>query len=198
MAGERVDAFAVKRAVERPNGLILVSGPPGSGKRTTIYSCLNHLNAPQKMLLSIESLIKYEVPGMVQVKHDDKSEYKLAEGVRGQGRRIVEALLSPPPVPFVQVVPNGTALRGFYLTPTGDAVVDLSGDATAKHPGGTTAELLTVYSIVNTVTTNLPSVKRVQIVVDGEEVDTLAGHVDLRQPLEPDLSLIRDARRTSR
>lgn len=72
-----------KKAVERPNGLILVSGPPGSGKRTTVYTCLSHLNAPQKLLLSIESLIKYEIPGMVQVKHDEKSEYKLADGVRG-------------------------------------------------------------------------------------------------------------------
>ncbi len=72
-----------KRAVERPNGLVLVSGPPGSGKRTTIYTCLTQLNSPAKLLLSIDSVIKYEVPGMVQVKHDDKAEYKLSEGVRG-------------------------------------------------------------------------------------------------------------------
>jgi spore germination protein GerM len=127
-----------------------------------------------------------------------RREVPLGEGVRGQGRRIVETLLSKPPVPFVQVVPDGTTLRAFYLTPTGDAFVDVSGQASTALPGGTTAERLAVYSIVDTIATNLPSVKRVQILVDGMEVDTLAGHVDLRHPLEPDLSLLRDARRTSR
>ncbi len=72
-----------KKAVERPNGLILISGPPGSGKRSTAYACLGHISTPQKLVLSIENLIKYEIPGMVQVKHDDKSEFKLADGVRG-------------------------------------------------------------------------------------------------------------------
>ena len=95
-------------------------------------------------------------------------------------------------------VPDGTTLRAFYLTANGDAFVDLSGTAATAHPGGTTAELLTVYSIIDTIATNLPSVKRVQILVDGMEVDSLAGHVDLRHPLEPDLGLVRDARRTSR
>jgi type II secretory ATPase GspE/PulE/Tfp pilus assembly ATPase PilB-like protein len=71
-----------KKAIERPNGLILISGPPGSGKRTTAYACLNHLNAVQKLLLSIDSMIKYEIPGMVQVKRDDKCEFKFSDGVR--------------------------------------------------------------------------------------------------------------------
>jgi hypothetical protein len=53
-------------------------------------------------------------------------------------------------------------------------------------------ELMTVYAIVNAVTTNLPAVQRVQILIDGKEADTLAGHVDLRRPLQRDLSLVRD------
>jgi general secretion pathway protein E len=72
-----------KRAVERPNGLILFSGPPGSGKRTTAYTCISHLASAQKLLLAMDSVIKYEIPGMVQMKHDDKSEYSLGEGARG-------------------------------------------------------------------------------------------------------------------
>ena len=47
-------------------------------------------------------------------------------------------------------------------------------------------ELLTVYAIVNAVTANLPGVQRVQILVDGREVDTIAGHIDVRRPLERD------------
>ena len=43
--------------------------------------------------------------------------------------------------------------------------------------------MFTVYSLVNTLTDNLPAISAVQILVDGREVDTLAGHVDLRRPL---------------
>lgn len=74
---------ALRKAIERPNGLVLVSGPPGSGKRATVYACLGHLATPEKLLMSVESVIKYEIPGMVQVKHDDRSEFKFADGVRG-------------------------------------------------------------------------------------------------------------------
>jgi hypothetical protein len=52
---------------------------------------------------------------------------------------------------------------------------------------------MTVQAIVNAVTANLPAVKRVQIMVDGREVDTIAGHVDVRRPLTPDTSLVKEA-----
>ena len=75
----------------------------------------------------------------------------------------------------------------------GDAFVDLSSDVVTGHPGGSLNELLTVYSIVNAVTANLPAARRVQILVDGKEADTIAGHVDLRRPLTRDDSLVREA-----
>jgi hypothetical protein len=50
-----------------------------------------------------------------------------------------------------------------------------------------------VYAIVHAVTANLPSIRRVQILIDGREADTLAGHVDLRRPLEPNLALVRES-----
>ena len=52
-------------------------------------------------------------------------------------------------------------------------------------------ELFTIYAIVNAVTINLPAISRVQILVDGKEVDTLAGHVDLRHPLEKNLKWVK-------
>jgi len=71
-----------------------------------------------------------------------------------------------------------------------DAFVDLSGEITAKHPGGSLDEIFTVYTIVNALTVNLPAITRVQILVDGKEVDTLAGHVDLRHPLAKSLDWV--------
>ena len=118
-------------------------------------------------------------------------EVPLAEGAVAQGRQIVRTLLEPPPAPYVAVIPAGTTLKAFYITSGGDAFVDLSADIMAKHPGGTHAELLTVYAIVNTITTNLQGVQRVQLLVDGHEADSVAGHVDVRRPLERDLALVR-------
>ena len=52
-------------------------------------------------------------------------------------------------------------------------------------------EALTVYALVNALTVNMPDISAVQILVDGKEVDTLAGHVDLRHPLARSLKWVR-------
>jgi hypothetical protein len=104
-----------------------------------------------------------------------------------QAKRIVEAELAPAPAPYVSPIPAGTTLRALYIGDRGDAFVDLSNDVRTGHSGGSLDELFTTYAIVNALTVNLPAVTRVQILVDGKEVDTLAGHVDLRRPLQKNL-----------
>jgi len=123
-----------------------------------------------------------------------RREVALADGTVPQARQILETQLQGAPAPYASVVPEGTLLRAFYATERGDAFVDLSAEVSTAHPGGSTTELLTVYAIVNAITANLPSIQRVQILIDGREVDTLAGHVDLRRPLERDFSLVREER----
>jgi spore germination protein GerM len=109
--------------------------------------------------------------------------------VTEQARAILDAQLAPA-APLVSAVPAGVTLRDVFVTERGDAFVDLSAEASSKHPGGSLAELLTVYTIVNALTVNLPAIARVQILVDGKEVDSLAGHVDLRHPLAKSLDWI--------
>jgi hypothetical protein len=123
-----------------------------------------------------------------------RREIPLADGVVAQGRQIIATELEPPPAPYSSAIPGGTTLRAFYVTDRGDAFVDLSANVSTAHPGGTTAERLTVYAIVNAVTANLPAVQRVQILVDGKSVDTIAGHIDVRRPLQRDDTLIRNAK----
>jgi hypothetical protein len=115
-------------------------------------------------------------------------EVPFSEPIVEQARRIVEAQLAPAPAPYVSPVPPGTSLRALFIGERGDAFVDLSGDVRAKHPGGSLDELFTTYAIVNAITVNLPAITRVQIMIDGKEVDTLAGHVDLRHPLRKNLT----------
>jgi hypothetical protein len=100
-----------------------------------------------------------------------------------QARRILEEQLKEAPPPLASAMPKGTALRALFLTGA-DLYVDFSREIAAAHPGGSREELFTVYAIVNALATNLPAIERVQILVGGREVDTLAGHVDLRRPLQ--------------
>jgi spore germination protein GerM len=108
-----------------------------------------------------------------------------------QAREIVRALLQPAPAGAISAIPAGTQVRAVYLTDKHEAFVDLSREIMAAHPGGSLNETLTVFAIVNSVTVNLPDVAGVQILVDGKEVDTLAGHLDLRHPLGRSLKWVR-------
>jgi spore germination protein GerM len=114
-------------------------------------------------------------------------EVPFADPIDAQARRIVEAQLGAPPPPLASAIPEGTTLRSLFMTDRGDAFVDLSAEVTTRHPGGALNELFTVYAIVDALTVNLPSIVRVQILVNGKETDTLAGHVDLRHPLQKSL-----------
>jgi spore germination protein GerM len=112
------------------------------------------------------------------------------DGVDAQAREIITAQIAQAAEPLVSAIPRGTTLRAVFITKSGDAYVDLSREARTAHPGGTVNELLTVYTIVNALTANLPAVTAVQLLVDGKEVDTLSGHVDLRRPLAKNLTWV--------
>jgi sporulation and spore germination protein len=110
-----------------------------------------------------------------------------ADSIEDQARRIIEAQLADAPTPYLSALPAGTTLRALFIGQRGEAFVDLAGDVRTKHPGGALDELFTIYAIVNSLTVNLPAITRVQILIDGKEVDTLAGHIDLRHPLQKNL-----------
>ena len=69
------------------------------------------------------------------------------------------------------------------------AVVDFGSDLVAGLPGGSSSEMAAVYSVVDTICLNYPQIKGVKFLVDGAEVETLTGHLDLRLPIFPDFSL---------
>jgi spore germination protein GerM len=109
------------------------------------------------------------------------------EGSMEQAKAIINAQIAPATEPLVSPVPAGTTLRALFVTPKGEAYVDLSRELAESHPGGSLNELLTVYALVDALTVNLPAITAVQVLIDGKEVETLAGHVDLRRPLAKDL-----------
>jgi hypothetical protein len=112
------------------------------------------------------------------------------EGTVEQAKSIITAQIAPVAEPLVSAVPPGTALRALFVTPQGEAYLDLTGEVVRAHPGGSLNELLTVYTLVDALAANLPAISAVQLLVDGKEVDTLAGHIDLRRPLLKNLALV--------
>jgi general secretion pathway protein E len=73
---------AVLKLVKRPNGIVLVTGPTGSGKTTTLYSCLTAINTPEKNILTVEDPIEYQLNGIGQMQVNPKINFTFASGLR--------------------------------------------------------------------------------------------------------------------
>ncbi|WP_374360374.1 GspE/PulE family protein [Pseudoduganella danionis] len=97
----RLDSIGMPRAmmerfraiVQRPNGLVLVTGPTGSGKTTTLYSALSELNSVEKKLITVEDPVEYRLPGINQVQVNDKIELSFARVLRSALRQDPDIVL---------------------------------------------------------------------------------------------------------
>lgn len=87
-------------------------------------------------------------------------------------------------------IPDGTRLLGVEIKED-VAFLNFSKEISENHPGGSSAEIQTVYSIVNTVTFNFPEIKKVQILIQGKKAKLLAGHIDISFPFGPDKEFIK-------
>ncbi len=110
--------------------------------------------------------------------------------VADQAKQIlVELINGPHGSTLLPTLPPQTRVLGFYLDRFGTAYVDLSDDLVNLHPGGSAEELATLFSVVDSLTFNLSEIKKVHILVGGEERDILKSHVDLRRNYTQDLSV---------
>ncbi len=76
------DAGLLERLLQRPNGIILVSGPTGSGKTTTLYAALNLLNEQHRNIMTVEDPIEYELEGIAQTQVNPRTDMSFARGLR--------------------------------------------------------------------------------------------------------------------
>jgi hypothetical protein len=108
----------------------------------------------------------------------------------GQVSQVVRAFLDGPRGAGVSTTAEGTRLLdAFYDSETATVYLDFSSELVAGHPGGSSAEYYTIASIVRTVSENFPEVQAVQILVEGLQIGTIAGHIDAYRPF-----LVRDWR----
>ena len=116
---------------------------------------------------------------------------KTHQGPEFFARSVVEALIKGPQQGLTRTIPSATAVRAVFVTQEGICFVDLTGAVTEDHPGGIQSELLAIYSIVNSLVLNVPSIKAVKILINGNESMALAGHIDLQTPIKANMLLIR-------
>lgn len=113
-----------------------------------------------------------------------------ARAPEDQVRELVEALIKGPSTNLVETIPEETRVTAVTIEKDGTARISFNNAFILRHPGGSASEMMTVYSLANTVTLNLPGVKRVQILVEGKEIETIKGHIDTRYPFENNKELI--------
>ena len=142
--------------------------------------------ADQRRRINIK--LYFGTPGSAILETEERS-IPYHETLDAQAKEVMTALITGPKGKLIPTIPEGTRLIDVLVSKDGVAYVDLSGEIVSNHQGGTAGEMVTVYSIVNTLTINLPQIHAVQILVDDRSVETLKGHVDLSKPLGADLSL---------
>jgi general secretion pathway protein E len=72
----------IRSIINRPHGILLVTGPTGSGKTTTLYSCLSEINSPDKNILTVEDPVEYQLEGISQTQINPKIDLTFASGLR--------------------------------------------------------------------------------------------------------------------
>jgi hypothetical protein len=93
--------------------------------------------------------------------------------------QLLHELTVNPPTPGQRTIPADTVLLGFYILPDGTAIADFSDAFSSEMPSGILSEEMAVNSIARTLESNVAILRRLKILIHGQEVDTLAGNVDL-------------------
>ena len=82
-----------RNAIHRPSGIVLVTGPTGSGKTTTLYAGMGELNTPEKKIITVEDPVEYRLPGLNQVQVHDKIDLSFARVLRSALRQDPDIIL---------------------------------------------------------------------------------------------------------
>jgi len=110
--------------------------------------------------------------------------------VNDRARQVLQALFEGSESGLLPAIPPGTTLREFYLGADGTAYVDLSPEFQNGLSDGSEDAVNAIYAVVNTLTRNFEEIQKVKILVGGDEVDDLGGHMSLSHPILPEMGLV--------
>jgi spore germination protein GerM len=110
--------------------------------------------------------------------------------VTDRARQTVQALLDGPEGPRMRSLPPGTRLQEIFVAEDGTAYVDLAPEFGWGIETGSSDAVFAVYALVNTLAANFEEIHRVKLLIDGEEVQDVGGHLDLSRPILPEMSMV--------
>lgn len=96
-----------------------------------------------------------------------------------RARQVLQDLIANPPTAGQRTIPADTEILGFYILPDGTAIADFSDSLASETPSGILSEQNAVDSVALTLASNVPNLRRLKILIHGQEAETLAGHIDL-------------------
>jgi len=142
--------------------------------RIQLQSLTPHTSGPQE---KVPVFIAYDDEGVIREESDS---VPVSNEPSERAREVLRAVLTrylekPSPHPLGA----GSEVKDVYIVNRNLAVVDINSDFANQHRSGVLVESLTIASMIETLATNVPQITRVKIMVDGNERDTLSGHVDL-------------------
>jgi len=110
----------------------------------------------------------------------------------GLGLEIIKTLVKGPSLSSLEPTwPKETKVNSFFITDDGKAYVDLNTSREMTENMDTGDELLAVYSMVNSLTLNIPEIKMVKILIQGKDAVTLAGHIDLEYFYQTNMLIVK-------
>lgn len=155
--------------------------PPAAGK----YTAAKKRDKQEVTLFFSDANERFLVPEKRFIPKEKEPE--------AQAREMIQALIAGSKTGLVNTFPEKAELQGVKREGEDILSVNFRESLVANHPGGSAAEMATVYSLTNTLTTNLPAIKRIRILIDGKERESLKGHIGLRNPFMMNRELIAPA-----
>jgi spore germination protein GerM len=145
---------------------------------------------PVREEASLKPVVLYFLSEEDGLLHPEERQIVAGPTAEWEARRLVEELIKGSRTGLISPLPSESKLRQVFFLRGGTAVVDFSREFGERHPSGSSAELATVSCVVNSLTRNFNAVKRVMILVNGGEKETLNGHISLTGPFLPFPSMI--------
>jgi spore germination protein GerM len=156
-----------------------------------IFRSIKPLSERRSILVERKEVLLYFSDSDGEYLVGEKREISKKNEVKDEAKEAILELIRGPKGKLIPTLPPRTKLLTLQISDEGLAKVNFSSALSKDHPGGSSGELMTLYSIVNSLSLNFPQIKKVQILIDGKPVETITGHLSLKQPVSPKPDLIK-------
>jgi len=162
-----------------------------------IYNSIKPLFEKRRVFVQKREVILYFSDREGEYLIGERREILKKNTLSEEAKETVIELIKGPEGKLLRTLPPRTKLLNLQINDAGLAKVNFNQALSKDHPGGSSAEMMTVYSIVNSLSFNFPQIKRVQILIDGKPIETITGHLSLSLPVSPKPDLIRGRTKSS-